>query len=303
MIEMTLSTVLLGFDGDGVYTYNLSSGEAEPLFTRTNRMLTAMGVYSLCRDCEDNIWIGTYTGGAFLMMPEETSTTLLRHRKGEEPSLADDNVNAFCEQSNGELWIATDNGISIYNPPNNRCRQILPGNVVLSISIDSQDIIAAGTYGNGVFLLNSQGEILHHYLSTNSSLPSDYLSTVQFDTDRDLWIGTMDNQLLQLEHPTRQWKSYNVIKARCIAQKDAHTIAVGTVDGLVLINKQTGKQAHIFKSTDNKGEDFNAFIQSIAFIDDEQAWLGSDGGGLYLCNLQTLEKGLSLPSNVCPPIV
>lgn len=103
--------------------------------------------------------------------------------------------------------------------------------------------------------LSSQqpGEILHHYLSTNSSLPSDYLSTVQFDTDRDLWIGTMDNQLLQLEHPTRQWKSYNVIKARCIAQKDAHTIAVGTVDGLVLINKQTGKQAHIFKSTDNKG--------------------------------------------------
>ncbi len=302
MIEMTPSTVLLGFDGDGVYTYNLSSGEAEPLFTRTNRMLTAMGVYSLCRDCEDNIWIGTYTGGAFLMMPEETSTTLLRHRKGEEPSLADDNVNAFCEQSNGELWIATDNGISIYNPPNNRCRQILPGNVVLSISIDSQDIIAAGTYGNGVFLLNSQGEILHHYLSTNSSLPSDYLSTVQFDTDRDLWIGTMDNQLLQLEHPTRQWKSYNVIKARCIAQKDAHTIAVGTVDGLVLINKQTGKQAHIFKSTDNKGEDFNAFIQSIAFIDDEQAWLGSDGGGLYLCNLQTLEKRAfsteqRLPSN------
>lgn len=280
MIEMTPSTVLLGFDGDGVYTYNLSSGEAEPLFTRTNRMLTAMGVYSLCRDCEDNIWIGTYTGGAFLMMPEETSTTLLRHRKGEEPSLADDNVNAFCEQSNGELWIATDNGISIYNPPNNRCRQILPGNVVLSISIDSQDIIAAGTYGNGVFLLNSQGEILHHYLSTNSSLPSDYLSTVQFDTDRDLWIGTMDNQLLQLEHPTRQWKSYNVIKARCIAQKDAHTIAVGTVDGLVLINKQTGKQAHIFKSTDNKGEDFNAFIQSIAFIDDEQAWLGSTTGVL-----------------------
>ena len=83
-------------------------------------MLTAMGVYSLCRDCEDNIWIGTYTGGAFLMMPEETSTTLLRHRKGEEPSLADDNVNAFCEQSNGELWIATDNGISKNKPQNNR---------------------------------------------------------------------------------------------------------------------------------------------------------------------------------------
>src|SRR5699024_9618505 len=109
---------------------------------------------------------------------EETSTTLLRHRKGEEPSLADDNVNAFCEQSNGELWIATDNGISIYNPPNNRCRQILPGNVVLSISIDSQDIIAAGTYGNGGLLLNSQREILQHYLSTNSSLPSDSLSPV-----------------------------------------------------------------------------------------------------------------------------
>ena len=290
MIEMTPSTILLGFDGDGVYTYNYLTGETEPLFTRANRMLAAMGVYSLCLDYEDNIWIGTYTGGAFLMMPEETTTTLLRHHKGEEPSLADDNVNAFCEQRNGELWIATDDGINIYNPQNNRCRQILAGNVVLSISIDSQDNIAAGTYGNGVFLLNSQGEILHHYLSDNSSLPSDYLSTVLFDTDGDLWIGTMENQLLQLECSTRQWKLHNVIKVRCIAQKDAHTIAVGTVDGLVLINKQTGTSTHLFKSTDNKGEDFNAFIQSIVFVDDEQVWLGTDGGGLYLYNLQTAEK-------------
>ncbi len=302
MIEMTPSTILLGFDGDGVYTYNYLTGETEPLFTRANRMLAAMGVYSLCLDYEDNIWIGTYTGGAFLMMPEETTTTLLRHHKGEEPSLADDNVNAFCEQRNGELWIATDDGINIYNPQNNRCRQILAGNVVLSISIDSQDNIAAGTYGNGVFLLNSQGEILHHYLSDNSSLPSDYLSTVLFDTDGDLWIGTMENQLLQLECSTRQWKLHNVIKVRCIAQKDAHTIAVGTVDGLVLINKQTGTSTHLFKSTDNKGEDFNAFIQSIVFVDDEQVWLGTDGGGLYLYNLQTAEKKAfsteqRLPSN------
>lgn len=302
MIEMTPSTILLGFDGDGVYTYNYLTGETEPLFTRANRMLAAMGVYSLCLDYEDNIWIGTYTGGAFLMMPEETTTTLLRHHKGEEPSLADDNVNAFCEQRNGELWIATDDGINIYNPQNNRCRQILAGNVVLSISIDSQDNIAAGTYGSGVFLLNSQGEILHHYLSDNSSLPSDYLSTVLFDTDGDLWIGTMENQLLQLECSTRQWKLHNVIKVRCIAQKDAHTIAVGTVDGLVLINKQTGTSTHLFKSTDNKGEDFNAFIQSIVFVDDEQVWLGTDGGGLYLYNLQTAEKKAfsteqRLPSN------
>lgn len=63
----------------------------------------------------------------------------------------------------------------------------------------------------------------------------------------------MDNQLLQLEHPTRQWKSYNVIKARCIAQKDAHTIAVGTVDGLVLINKQTGKQHIYLRAPTTKG--------------------------------------------------
>lgn len=175
--------------------------------------------------------------------------------------------------------------------------------MVLSVSIDSQNNIAAGTYGNGLFLLNSQGEILHHYLSNNSSLPSDYLSTVLFDTDRDLWIGTMDNQLLQLECSTRQWKSHNVTKARCIVQKDAHTIAVGTVDGLVLINKHTGTHTHLFKSTDNKGEDFNAFIQSIAFVDDEQAWLGTDGGGLYLYNLQTAEKRHSLPNNACRPTV
>ena len=236
---MAPSTILLGFDGDGVYTYNYPTGGAEPLFTRTNRMLTAMGVYSLCRDCEDNIWIAP-TLAALSHDARRNHHHFTKTSQRRRASLADDNVNAFCEQRNGELWIATDDGINIYNPQNNRCRQILAGNVVLSVSIDSQNNIAAGTYGNGLFLLNSQGEILHHYLSNNSSLPSDYLSTVLFDTDRDLWIGTMDNQLLQLECSTRQWKSHNVTKARCIVQKDAHTIAVGTVDGLVLINKHTG---------------------------------------------------------------
>lgn len=302
MVEVAPATILLGFDGDGVYTYNSSTGESSPLFTRSNRMLNAMGVYSLCRDHEGNIWVGTYTGGAFFMTPEETTTTLLKHREGVEPSLADNNVNAFCELDNGELWIATDNGISIYNPNTNQCRQILTDNVVLSISADCKDIIAAGTYGNGVFLLNNQGQILHHYLNANSDLPSDYLSTLRFDTDRDLWVGTMDNQLLRLEHSTRQWKSYNVMKVRCIAQKDSHTIAVGTVDGLVLIDKQTDKQVHLFRSIDSQGEDFNAFIQAIAFVDHEHVWLGSDGGGLYLCNLRTAEKKIfsteqRLPSN------
>lgn len=198
MIEVTPSTILLGFDGDGVYSYTYPTGKATPLFTRANRMLTAMGVYSLCRDHEDNIWVGTYTGGAFLIKPEENTTTLLRFREGGNLSLADDNVNALCELNNGELWIATDNGISIYDPATNHCRQTLVNNVVVSISASSDGLVAAGTYGNGIFLLNSRGQIQQHYLKTNSSLPSDYISVVQFDSDCDLWAGTMDNQLLQL---------------------------------------------------------------------------------------------------------
>lgn len=302
IMEVTPSTILLGFDGDGVYSYTFSTGRATPLFTRANRLLTAMGVYSLCRDHEDNIWVGTYTGGAFLIKPEENTTTLLQYREGATLSLADDNVNALCEPDNGDLWIATDDGISIYNAGTNQCRQALASNVVVCLSASREGLIAAGTYGNGIFLLNNQGQVQHHYQKSNSTLPSDYLSAVMFDDDCNLWAGTMDNQLLELERTTRQWKSYDVTKVRCLAQKDAHTIAIGTVDGLVLIDKQTGKQTHLFKGTDNIGEDFNAFIQSIAFVNDEQVWLGSDGGGLYLCNLRTSEKRIfttddRLPSN------
>lgn len=309
MIETTPSTVLLGFDGDGVYTFDSQSGNTSPLFTRSNSMLTAMGVYSLCRDHEGNIWVATYTGGAFLMMPEENTTTQLRHREGVEPSLADDNVNAFCEPSKGELWIATDNGISIYHPTTNQYRQILTGNVVVSISATPEGVIAAGTYGNGMFLLDQRGQVVQHYLSSNSGLPSNYLSVVLFDTDRDLWVGNMDSQLVLLKHSDRSWESYDVTKVRCIAQKDIHTVAIGTVDGLVLIDKRTGEKTHLLKGTDNKGEDFNAFIQAIAFTNDDQVWLGSDGGGLYLYNLRTAERRTfctdqRLPSNrVCALLI
>lgn len=309
MIEVSSSTVLLGFDGDGVYSYNYSTGKSAPLFTRDNRMLTAMGVYSLCRDLEGNIWVGTYAGGAFLMMSEENTTTQLKYREGSDTSLANDNVNAFCEPNNGELWIATDNGISIYNSVTGQCRQILAGNVVLGVTANRQGVIAAGTYGNGVFLLNNQGHVLHHYLKNNCDLPSNYLSAVLFDTDSDLWVGTMDDQLLKLNASTQQWKLYSVTKVRCIAQKDSHTIGIGTVDGLILIDKQTDRETHLLKSADNRGQDFNVFIQAIAFIDDERVWLGSDGGGLYLFDLRTLEKKIfcaddRLPSNrVCALLI
>lgn len=309
MIEVASSTVLLGFDGDGVYSYNYSTGKATPLFTRDNRMLTATGVYSLCCDHEGNIWVGTYAGGAFLMMSEENTTTLLKYREGGGISLANDNVNALCEPNNGELWIATDNGISIYNSATDQCRQILAGNVVLGITANQQGVIAAGTYGNGIFMLDNQGRVLHHYLKNNSDLPSNYLSAILFDTDSDLWVGTMDDQLLKLNSSTQQWKSYSIAKVRCIAQKDTHTIGIGTVDGLILIDQQTDKQTHLLKSSDNSGQDFNVFIQSMAFTDDEQVWLGSDGGGLYLLNLRTSERKIfsvddRLPSNrVCALLI
>ena len=48
MVAQDASTLLVGFDGDGVYALDLRNWQTAPQFTKSNGLLNAMGVYSSC---------------------------------------------------------------------------------------------------------------------------------------------------------------------------------------------------------------------------------------------------------------
>lgn len=297
------TTLLIGFDGDGIYALDLRNWRVSPQFTKANGLLGTSGVYSICLDRERNIWVATYTGGVTMLKPEDHPIQVYRYQAGSMTGLADSNVNALVETRPGELWVATDDGVSILNLGTSDWRQILTGCVCLGISCDRpRKRIAIATYGNGIYVYDSQRRQQAHYHVENTPLQSNYLPALSYDDEGNLWVAQLDDRTMVLNAETNRWQALDVRKARCLCEYGDSTFFVGMVDGMVAIDRRDGTIRHLFDSKAMAGQDVNVYVQSMAIGDEEHIWLGTDGGGLYLLNLRSggyrqLTTADRLPSN------
>ena len=68
-----------------------------------------------------------------------------------------------------------------------------------------------------------------------------------------------------------------------------HQIAVATVNGFCIIDKQSGTVKPYATTQDLNEQNASAYIISMLFNDDGTVWLGTEGGGLSLYNMNTHE--------------
>lgn len=119
---------------------------------------------------------------------------------------------SIVEDENGRIWIATDSGVGYINdaedlfsnnfyvnrvkvPRNdgtNLADYLLDGMYVTSIAIDGAGRKWFGTTNSGLYLVSADGtEILEHFTSENSYLPSDFVLSLECNTDNNsVYIGT-----------------------------------------------------------------------------------------------------------------
>lgn len=284
------STLLAGFDGDGVHAVDLTSWRTEPRFTKSNGRLRTMGVYSMCFDREGNVWIATYTGGVTMLAREEHPVLWLQQPENGAEGLVDNTVNALVEIRPGELWIATDDGVSIFDMQNNVWHQILGGCVCLGMSHDPvRGRVAVATYGNGLYLYDTGRRMVAHYQSENSPLLSNCVVAVAYDDRADLWVAQLDGNVLVLEAASDRWREADARRARSLCEYGDSVMAAGMVDGVAVMDRRTGKALWKIDALSLSGDDVNTFVHALAFADKDHLWLGSDGGGLYRFDLRTGE--------------
>lgn len=118
-------------------------------------------------------------------------------------------LNDIVEDEEGAIWIATDNGVGVYDSPSNvfsssfyarvpaitvdgTYRNLLEGESVTCIAVDGANRKWFGTNGSGIFLVSADGtEQLLSYNTENSPLFSDIIySMVINDKTGELFIGT-----------------------------------------------------------------------------------------------------------------
>ena len=320
IISFDHQTILMAVDGAGIYAYDKLNKQTKLLLDtdgRPGNILKGNGLYTLCRDRFGDLWAGSYSGGVDLAIPMEHTLEYITHEYLNNQSLLDDCVNDVFQSRDGKIWYATDKGVSVYDSQTYSWHHGLYNKVALTICQTVDGRVLVGTYGNGVYQVNSDGTSMPAYSVSNGKLKSDYVFSLFTDSEGYLWIGCLDGDMAcfpsgkNISRGVGKTAFYlPVNEVQCITEsKDKRSIAVGTSHGCYLIDKQNPMHPRrFFYPGQYPDKDINFFVNSMVYQNSSHVWIGTDGGGLYdydlttnkLRNYTTQE---SLPSNTVSGLI
>lgn len=306
-------SLLVGIDGFGVHVVSRqpsSTGKYtwKPLFDANegaHGVLHGNGIYALLRDAWGNIIVGSYSGGIDIARPVGSTPAIFQHIRDNQQSLLNDRVNCVDQLANGVLVMGTDNGVSLHNPFTRQWKHTCYGTVVIDLCKTPDGKILAATYGKGVYEITPDGNARQLYTVGNGVLQDDHVYKLMYDKQGDLWMGCLDGLLVQ--KTASGFRYHQVHYINDMLQLPNGNIAVGTAYGVQLVSPITGKITELTYEAGNKN-DVNKFAQCLFLNNDNELWIGTDGGGIYIYHFDTrkctqLTKADGLPSNCISSII
>jgi signal transduction histidine kinase/ligand-binding sensor domain-containing protein len=270
-------------------------------------------IYGLFIDSKNRLWIGTQKEGLDLYFIED-------HKFVHYPSTKDQNtlnhgeIETIAEDFYENIWVGSDNGLSLMVDPSTRIPQnnfvnflhepqddeSLLSNSIKKIYVDSRNTVWIASYYGGinVFGVNNFKFVpIRHKTWIKSSLPHNNVSAFEEDEYGNLWIGTdggglaclkngindlyQDNyQRIELINPFTQEPQFKIKSLRMDQNKN---LWIGTwASGVFKYN--TKDQSYVYFGADDPKSPFKAFSALCLTVDaDNSVWIGTltDGLGYY----------------------
>ena len=205
---------------------------------------------------DGSIWVGSRQNG--LTRIKNGGVTIYSTATDSMRTLIDDHVNALCADKTGNLWIATNGGLQVYNPTMNsfssytRENGKLNTNSITDLFYAKNNMLLVGTAEGLVMLdLSTTDKKLLTGNSTNlKQFTSNYITQVIQDSRGLIWVGTREGvNILNLEDDDldyltkREGLSNNAISG--LAEDKNHNIWITTSNGVTRVvvqrNHETGK--------------------------------------------------------------
>jgi len=174
----------------------------------------------LHHDQKNNLWIGTINGLDRLSLDqnlqEDTQIEIKKYQSDTTDSntLVNNNIQTICEDSRGNLWIGTRDGLHKYNSEketfsiyrhNSLDSNSISHNYVRSIFEDSEGFIWIGTWRGWLNRFDPENRKFTHY--KDNRLTS--IVTITEDLSGNLWFGAYaDNGLICLEKKSNNFRFY-----------------------------------------------------------------------------------------------
>ena len=202
-------------------------------------------IYKIYSDKDGYLWVGTYDEGLNKINIENNEITVYKNIKNDKNSLGGNYVKNILQDSNGTIWVCTNEGLSKYvhsedkfitytNKPYDRYSIV--DNNTFSIIEDKNGLILVGTY-KGVSIFDPNNKIQHYKNDPfdSNSLSENSVYGIYEDKEGVMWVGTSSTGI-------------NII------DRDSETIQhITTDDGLVsnTINDIAGYDKYIWAGTSN----------------------------------------------------
>lgn len=304
LTPLNSETMLVGVDGGGVAGVSRRTGKTQFVLStddETGSVLHGNGIYDICRDEWGNVWIASYSGGVDIAYAKDNALTIVSHEYLNQQSLFNNNVNDILDDGNGNIYYATDCGVSVFHTSSGTWTHSMPGMVCLNFARDLDGRILVGTYGGGVRTVDGDAV----YSKENGKLKTDYAYNVYNDHKGHLWIGCLDGDLACISASGERF--FPIQNVQYISNMPDGRIVVATANGFYAIDGK-GNTAHYFTTGEFASRDVNTYVMSVLFTSPSEVWLGTDGGGVYIYNLRvhsfrqlTVKDGL--PSNCVKAIL
>ncbi len=306
----------------GLYIYNTQTNDYQHCQHHYDDpySLSDNAIYSMYRDREGGMWVGTYFGGVNYY-PHPFTTFEKYYPLAHQNSVSGKRVREFCEDTQGNIWIGTeDAGLNLFNPKTKRFINYKPSDPTHHITYHNVhgllmdgDNLWIGIYTRGLDILNTRTGHIRHYENTGKAgdLGDNDVFSIYKDRNGQVWLGTIGG-LYTYNPATDSFTSRKDVGNYFIydIREDAQGyLWLSTYKaGLLRLDLKTQElKSFRYNPADSASLSNNSVI-SIFLDSQKRLWFATEGGGICQYNPQkenfthyTTNNGL--PSNITYRIV
>ncbi|MCC5940450.1 MAG: hypothetical protein JJU37_02835 [Balneolaceae bacterium] len=225
--------------------------------------------HTLVQDNRGYIWVGTgfglnrFDGKSFKQFYESDG-------------LPNNRVHSLFQDQNQTIWVGTETGLSIlYGDSLVTPEEVTQLNnySILDIYQDLNKNYWFGTDGNGVWRLDTEGELLS--IDEKYGLPVERVRAVRQTSDGAVWIGSRESLVKIKDDEVTHFtiiQGLPDLRIRTIEIDDYDRVWIATTGGLLLY-----ENGHFELFNNQHGLNDNR-LQSITIEDYDRVWLGTESG-------------------------
>jgi two-component system, sensor histidine kinase ChiS len=255
-----------------------------------------------------DMWFPSFPTGVNYFNRASTVFKNYYYSSSDPKSLSNTVVSAVHQDSQGNLWVGTENGLNLFNPATDDFtrfvhsaadKQSLPANAVLSIAEDHDQQLWVGTWGGGVAIFDKTQNKFKPF-PTDIKIPEGpsgaHIWALNKGSPGHMWIGTQTGGINLFDEKTREFSRYALFNRNdkkavfdgfvyTLLEDSQSVLWAGTDSGLLQFNP--GTQSNMSAKTLN--EDLHDSADS-SILDAkhivsiyEDSYLGPGYGSLQPC--------------------